>query len=168
MEAIIFFIIPLTIFIFLKILIWTDVDAIAVDTLKFKHGIDNYKKGDFKSCIDYFDAAILQNPKSCVAFYYRGLANMQLKNLHSALFNFEKASNISHELPDIYYQSALLYYEIEEYEKALLKLNFLSRLYRNSHVEIYELRSKVYTKLNNPILAMVDKQKAENIKKTTS
>lgn len=165
MEALIFFIIPLIIFIFFKILIWKDVDKIEVDTLKFKIGIDYYKNGNIEKCIEYFDAMVIQNPKSCVAFYYRGLANIQLKNVHSALFNFEKASNLSYELPDIYYQSALLYYELEEYEKALIKLNFLSRLYRNSHEEIYELRSKVYTKLNNPILAAVDKQKAENILK---
>lgn len=165
MEAIVFFIIPLVIFIFFKILIWTDVDTIEVDKLKFKPGIGYYNNGDIENCINYFNAIIIQNPKSCVAFYYRGLAHKQLNNVHSALFSFEKASHLSQELPDIYYQIALLYYEIEEYEKALIKLNFLSRLYRNSHVEIYELRSKVHTKLNNPILAIVDKQKVENILK---
>lgn len=163
MEALILFIIPLIIYIFIKVMIWRDVDVIAIDKKKFAEGIQFFEAQNIEACVNYFDAMIISNPKSSVAYYYRGLANAKLGNVYVAIYNFEKSSNLSNELTDVFYQKALMLYQISDFEYALKELNRAAHIYRDSHPEVYQLRAKVHQALQNSILATVDEQKAENI-----
>ncbi len=167
MEALVFLIIPLIIYISIKVMIWKDVDLIAVDCSTYIEGINMYNCGQYEQCIAYFNDAITKNTKSCVLFYYRGLANLACNNVHSAIYNFEKATNLSHDLPDVFYQKAKALYEIADFEYALIELNKVSRMYRDANLEVLQLRAQVYLKMGNKINYLIDIKKIEQLTNIT-
>lgn len=163
MEALLFLIIPLIFYILVKVMIWTDVDVILTESSTYKAGITMYKNHQYEESKAYFDAVVQTNTKSCVAFYYRGLSNMACQNVHSAIYNFEKSTNLSQDLPDVFYQKAKALYQIEDFEYALKELNRVSRMYKDTNIEVLQLRAKVHLKLGDKINHILDLKKIENI-----
>ncbi|MBW3670852.1 MAG: tetratricopeptide repeat protein [Acidobacteria bacterium] len=75
-------------------------DALADPTAVINVGILFLNKGEAAEAHRYFDRAVQADPARADAYYYRGIASLQLKNLDEAKADFRKVLELAPEGPE--------------------------------------------------------------------
>lgn len=163
MEALIFFIFPLFIFIGLKIAIWRDVDYTAIDLKKYDEGLRMINFGFYNEAVNYFNEEIKKQPKSMVCYAMRGKAHLFLHNYYQAIYNFDKALSLNHDLHEIFLYKGMALYKIDDFELALKEFNKAAWYYKDKNIEVFKWRAKVYIALGNTEAAQKDLSKSKQI-----
>lgn len=163
MEALIFFIFPLFIYLAMKLAIWRDVDTTELDLKKYAEGIKMIEFGFLEEAIIYFDKAVNQSPKSMVAYAKRAHCHFSLGNHYQAIYNYDKAQSLNHDLPEIFLNKGISLYKIDDFEMALKEFNKAVWFYRECSAEAFKWRGLVNEKLGKTTEAQNDFLKAESL-----
>ena len=89
----------------------------AVDWLGKAKGF--IEKKDYPAAIDSCNEAIAIRPDNTEAYKLSGIARMLIGDISDALEDFEKGIQLAPKAIDVYFERGYLYYELEEYEKAI-------------------------------------------------
>lgn len=92
--------------------------AVEKDQKRFAQGISLYKERSYKNAYDYFDAALVEYPKSALAYAYRGKCSLAEGNVHSALYNFTQALSYDNTLSDCYLEKAKILLSQQQFREA--------------------------------------------------
>jgi len=161
MEALLFFLFPLLIYLCLKIAILRDVDQTALDIKKHAEGIKMIEYGFVAEALSYFEKAVKENPKSMVAYAKRAQCHFLLKNYYQAIYNYDKAQSLSHDLPEVFLNKGICLHKIEDHEMAFKEFNKAVWFYREKSIEAFEWRGLTNDLLGRKEAASRDYKKAE-------
>ncbi len=161
MEALVFFVFPLFIYLAIKVAILRDVDYTALDKAKYAEGIKMIEFGFVEDAVVYFDKAVKANPKSMVAWAMRGKAHFTMKNYYQAIYNYHKAQSLNHDLPEVFLNKGIAFYKIDDPEAALKEFNKAVWFYREKNPEAFRWRGLTHDLLGNKEAAEKDFQKVK-------
>jgi tetratricopeptide (TPR) repeat protein len=74
---------------------------------ELKEGMLKCKIRDYRSAVNILNKAVINNPKSFDAFYYRGVAKSELRDYKSAILDFTKAIELNPNKVDAYYERGI-------------------------------------------------------------
>jgi tetratricopeptide (TPR) repeat protein len=92
-------------------------------------------------------------------FYWKGIVDQQLKNIHEAENDYQKALENKFECAELYNNYAIILSEKEDYEKALVMAN-KAIAFNNKYAQAFSARSKINFFLFNTDSACADKKVA--------
>lgn len=159
-EALIFVVFPLFVYLCLKVAIWRDRDYTAEDLARFYEGIKLMDLGFTTDALSYFEKAVNNHPKSMVAYAMRAKCHYLLKNYYQAIYNYDKAQSLSHDLPEIFLYKGICLFEIKDYELALKEFNKAVWFYHDTCPVAYRWRAKLFNVQNKSELSQKDLEKA--------
>lgn len=84
----------------------------------FKGGIAFVEQGQYDKALKYFDAVLVNTPKSAIAWAYKAKCNFALGNLHEAIYDCDKATNYDYSLSDCYLIKGKALFQLEQYKEA--------------------------------------------------
>lgn len=110
------------------------------DKVRFQDGIIliNEKKTD--EAFEYFDQAVKSNPKSAIAYAYRGKCNLIHENYYSALFDFSQAISFDNTIADCYLDKGKALMSLSEFKEAFLEFDKAVWFFRNENADALRLR----------------------------
>lgn len=129
----------------------------------FERGKARLYDGDIQGALADFRESVNRSFKPAESNYWMGLAYFDQKDLILASEAFEKACSLDAKLKDAFYRGALVNAELEQYSKALQKLNPLIEQ-DSSNVDLYILRATVSLKVGKNDLASSDLEKISALK----
>lgn len=164
MEVLIVFVFPLLVYIGLKIAIFRDKDLTEIDLKKFAEGIRLFEFKFYEEAIAYFDIEIAKNNKSMVCYAYRAHCHLAIKNYYQAIYNYDKALAISHDLHEVFLKKAIALFQIADYEMALKEINKAIWYYKEQNMEAFEIKIKMLKALGK--ISEIEKceEKIQNLK----
>jgi len=118
--------------------------------------------GKPQQALEHFNNAAALGVNSGELYYNRGLAYKALKKQTAAIGDFIKAINKNPKKPEAYYHLAQLYFFGENYPGVIKALNGYINLV-NSNVDAYINRAKAYYFTNQPVKALEDLKKAQQM-----
>ena len=127
-----------------------------------ERGISFHKLGDLSNAIADLNRALELNPEQIKAYYYRGTAHAYLGNYQLAIEDFSKLIEIN-ATANKYYNRGVIYYQTEEYEKAIADLTRVIAVEPEFTAAYYALGNSHYG-LSNQEEAQKSYQLAESIK----
>ncbi|WP_234733974.1 tetratricopeptide repeat protein [Tellurirhabdus bombi] len=83
------------------------------DRQRFNQGIQLIQKHQFSEALLYFDQAVVQHPKSAVAYAYRGRCNLKHANYYSAIYDLTHALSLDNTIADAYVDKGIAFYKLE-------------------------------------------------------
>ncbi len=96
-------------------------------------GLAYLKKGEIKTALNNFKKSLEANNRFCPGHNYYGQALFQLQKYHEAIESFETALRLcNNHYDEAHYFSALSYFKIGQREKAIARLQEVSKLYPES------------------------------------
>ncbi len=161
MEALIFFLIPLLIYLALKIAILRDVDQTELDLKKHIEGQKLIEYGFVDEALSYFEKAVKENPKSMVAYAKVAYCHFLLKNYYQAIYNYDKAQSLSHDLPEVFLNKGFCLYKIDDFEMAFKEFNKAVWFYREKNADAFRWRAITHDLLGRKEAASKDFKKAK-------
>ncbi len=111
------------------------------DRKRFQTGIDLVVQRDYLSAHTYFDEAIRQNPKSALAYAYRGKCQLAQENHHSAIFDLTQALSRDNTLADCYLDRGIAYYQLENFAEAFREFDKAVWHFRDEKPDAYRWRA---------------------------
>ncbi|MFN0047681.1 MAG: tetratricopeptide repeat protein [Cytophagales bacterium] len=165
MEALIFFLFPLFFYLALKIAIWRDVDTTDLDIKKYQEGIRMIEFGFIEEALVYFDKMATIHTKSMVVFAKRAHCHFLLQNYYQAIYNYDKAQSLSHDLPEVFLHKGICLYKIGDVELAYKEFNKAVWFYREKNAEAFQWRATTSEWLGNKEAAQKDFKKADLLRK---
>ena len=135
--------------IFVALMLSTTLAIATTTTTTTTTALSNFEQGqklvqdyEYASAIEYFDKAILENPKNVDAYLERGAAKAELDKYESAIEDFNKAIELEPTNSDAYLGRAAVYSETGYNESSLKDLNKAVEL--NPCVKTYSSRALNY------------------------
>ena len=120
----------------------------------FEQGQKLVQENEYASAIEYFDKAILEDPKNVDAYLERGVAKAELDKYESAIEDFNKAIELAPANSDAYLGRAAVYSEIGYNESSFKDLNKAVEL--NPCVKTYSSRALNYIEQKDFVNARKD------------
>ncbi len=124
----------------------------------FEKGMLHIKIGELEPSLAALEKAVSIVPEG-EYFYWKGIANQQLKNLTNAENDYDKALENNFEAPELYNNFAILLAENGNYEKALEMIN-KAIILNGKYPQAYSTRSKINLFLLNIDAACTDRETA--------
>ena len=134
-------------------------DPLGKDKKKFRAGIRFIEQKEFDKGFLYFNAMISENPRSGMAWFYRGRCQQGLGNLFAAVADFTKAGEIDYNIGESFLFKAKVLLELEEFSLALEASEKAVWHLRNNG-EAYTTRGEILVKLGQAGKAVMDFRKA--------
>ena len=88
-------------------------------SLNFKDIILLFQKDNFNEAIQLLNQNYNENKNNFLFYFYHGIANLKLNKFEEAKKDFNYGLTINKNIPEIYYNLAVLYYTIGENENAI-------------------------------------------------
>lgn len=102
----------------------TDQETIAEkDRKRFAKGIDLFRQKSFQEAYTYFDQQIEKNPKSAIAYGYRGKSSLFMENYYSALYDLTTAISFDNTETDFYIDKGKVYIAMKDFDSAFKELD---------------------------------------------
>lgn len=135
-------------YLFLKYYL-TDHETMAEkDLVRFAEGIWLMSENRFEEAFRYFDESVKANPKSAVAYAYRGKCNLHVENYYSAIYDFQQALSFDNTLSYCYLDKGKAHYALQEFEKAFREFDKAVWFFRNESVDALRLRGLARLRLD--------------------
>ena len=122
----------------------------------FSEGIDLYKNGRFDEAYQYFESKISGNPKSAIAYLYRGLSQKSRNNRADSARDIQTAVSIDDDVYQSHLELGKMFFEDREYQTALANLDKAILKALETSPESYYWRGQVYLNLNRNDEAKAD------------
>ncbi|WP_020606968.1 tetratricopeptide repeat protein [Spirosoma spitsbergense] len=116
----------------------TDADK---DRKRFKKGIDLFQQSDIIEAHTYFDNVVQQQPKSAIAYAYRGKCQLAQANYYSAIYDLTEALNRDNTLADCYLERGIAYYKTNEFQQAFREFDKAVWHFRDEQPDAYRWRA---------------------------
>ncbi len=127
----------------------------APDTI-YRRGLARREDWDLEGALQYFDAALAQDPELAAAYVSRAEIYRLMGRYDAAAADLERALTLDRERAAAWWQKALLEYNVEAWDKALDAVNQLIKL-QPKNGAAYLLRAQIYTYgLDEPTLALTN------------
>ncbi len=110
------------------------------DLLRFAAGVKLISESDFEAAFHYFDEAVKTNPKSAVAYAYRGKCNLHDENYYSAIYDLSLALSFDNTLADCYLDKGKAHFALKEFEDAFREFDKAVWFFRNEKADALRLR----------------------------
>ena len=111
------------------------------DLKRFRKGIELVKLRQFDDAFDYFTDAVRQQPKSAIAYAYRGKCQLGQENFYSAIYDLTQAISRDNTLADCYLDRGIAYYHIDEFQAAFREFDKAVWHFRDDHPDAYRWRA---------------------------
>ncbi|HEV7349605.1 hypothetical protein [Telluribacter sp.] len=110
------------------------------DFIKFQEGIQLYTQGQCEAAFRYFDQQVKQNPKSAVAYAYRGKCNLHDENYYSAIYDLTQALSYDNTLPGCYLDKGKAHLALREYDCAFREFDKAVWFFHNANADAVRFR----------------------------
>ncbi len=111
------------------------------DRKRFEIGIAMMQERDYLAAHTYFDDAVRQNPKSALAYAYRGKCQLAQENHHSAIFDLTQALNRDNTLAECYLDRGIAYYQLDQFTEAFREFDKAVWHFRDEKPDAYRWRA---------------------------
>ena len=111
------------------------------DVRRFEKGIQLVKDRKIETAFDYFNDAVLKNPKSAVAYAWRGKCQLNLANHHSAIYDLTQAISIDNTLADCYLDRGIAFYSVDQFTEAFREFDKAVWHIRDERPDAYRWRA---------------------------
>ncbi len=129
--------------IFLSIFLLGSLTASAQNAKKhYKAGEDFIMAGNYEDAVDQLTKAVELEPDMEKAYLARADAYEHMNKLAEAAADFDRAGTFLDKKPEVFFNAGRLYYEIQEYDKSLERLDRAIALKKN-FVEPYQVKARV-------------------------
>ncbi len=88
------------------------------DNEQFKRGRELVEQERYKEAIQYFDAVLVNNSKSAVAWAHKARCNFALDNPNEAIYDCDKATNYDYSLSECYLIKGRALLQLKQYKNA--------------------------------------------------
>lgn len=123
---------------------------------------EKINKSNFKGAVKDLNIAIAEMPTNSEAYYYRAVANFNLRKNDEAIKDLEVAIALDHKQAKYYYMKAVAHADQDEFKKAYREMIKAIEI-DNSNVEYYLLRADIEVELNYMTDAIQDWEKAASM-----
>ncbi len=130
------------------------------DMKRFHSGLSLVKNRDFEAAFTFFDTTVRQQPKSAVAYAYRGKCQLMLGNYYSAIYDLTQAISLDNTLADCYLDRGIALYETEHISEAFREFDKAVWHFRDEQPDAYRWRAVARVKLNQVQQAESDLRRA--------
>ncbi|MCC7453137.1 MAG: hypothetical protein IT222_03135 [Crocinitomix sp.] len=96
-------------------------------------GLSYLEKNEFNKAVDFFDKSIADQPDDFYSHHYKGVTLYLLGKYSTALEEFELASKIYPELPDLHYYKSLCYLFLDLKDEAKIEQDLCGLYYTTGH-----------------------------------
>lgn len=110
------------------------------DRTRYQEGIGYLRDNQLDEAFHFFDKAVKANPKSAVAYAYRGKCNLYEENYYSALYDLAQALSYDNTLAECYLDKGKAHMALCEYREAFLEFDKAVWFFRNEKADAYRLR----------------------------
>ncbi|MBN1251272.1 MAG: tetratricopeptide repeat protein [Bacteroidales bacterium] len=131
-----------------------------------KTGKDFIKAGNYEEAINQFSKAIELEPQFIKAFYERAETYLKINKKAEAAKDYENIGIISPKKQDAFSISGRLFYELEEYEKAVIQLNKATELSKKD-IAAYKYKVLSYIELKKYLDALKESNILVNLASTS-
>lgn len=111
------------------------------DVKRFQEGIRLVKGREIEAAFDYFNEAVQKQPKSAVAYAYRGKCQLLLENHYSAIYDLTQALSRDNTLADCYLDRGIALYRVEQYTEAFREFDKAVWHIRDERPDAYRWRA---------------------------
>lgn len=118
------------------------------DLARFVEGIWLMSENRFEEAFRYFDESVKANPKSAVAYAYRGKCNLHDENYYSAIYDLLQALSFDNTLSECYLDKGKAHYALQEFEEAFREFDKAVWFYRNENADALRLRGLARLRLD--------------------
>lgn len=150
-------------YLFLKYYL-TDHDTKAEkDLVRFAEGIWLMSEHRFEEAFRYFDESVKANPKSAVAYAYRGKCNLHDENYFSAIYDISQALSFDNTLSDCYLDKGKAHYALQEFEEAFREFDKAVWFFRNQNPYALRMRGLARLRIDQFTQSERDLQRAAEL-----
>ena len=110
------------------------------DLARFAEGIWLMSENRFEEAFRYFNESVKANPKSAVAYAYRGKCNLYDENYYSALYDLAQALSFDNTMSECYLDKGKAHYALQEFEEAFREFDKAVWFFRNENADALRLR----------------------------
>jgi tetratricopeptide (TPR) repeat protein len=110
------------------------------DRVRYREGINLLQVGESEKAFQYFDQAVKANPKSAVAYAYRGKCNLRDENYYSALYDLCQAISFDNTLADCYLDKGQAHMALQEFPEAFREFDKAVWFFRNKNADALRWR----------------------------
>ncbi|MEL6930662.1 MAG: tetratricopeptide repeat protein [Cyanobacteria bacterium J06600_6] len=107
-----------------------------------QQGITQAKQGDYAKAIAIFNRVIAANLENPAAYYQRGLAYYELKEVERAIADYNQSLNLDAQQINVYLSRAKAFIEQDQIQQAIIDLQIIFSLDRNCD-KAYKLRANI-------------------------
>ncbi|WP_247235179.1 tetratricopeptide repeat protein [Telluribacter sp. SYSU D00476] len=107
---------------------------------RYQEGIGLFQKQQFEEAFRYFDQQVKQNPKSAVAYAFRGKCNLRDENFYSAIYDLTQALSYNNTLADCYLDKGKAHLALNEYQEAFREFDKAVWFFHNSNADAMRMR----------------------------
>nr|WP_293842848.1 tetratricopeptide repeat protein [uncultured Arsenicibacter sp.] len=130
------------------------------DRIRFEKGILLLQQREFEQGYEYFNQAVKQNPKSALAYAFRGKCQLANQNYYSAIYDLTQALNRDNTLADSYLDRGIAYYSVEQYQDAFREFDKAVWHFRGEQPDAYRWRAIARLQLSQHTQAESDLNRA--------
>lgn len=133
---------------------------------RLREGIALYDAGQTSGALAYFNAALVAQPKSSVAYLYRAHIYRDLGDPAAALVDLERAKSYDDTIAELHLETGKIHYEQGDYDLAFK--DFDKAVFHNAanRPEPYHWRGMAGQKLHRTDLSQHDLERAVTLEKT--
>ncbi len=118
------------------------------DLARFAEGIWLMSENRFEEAFRYFDESVKANPKSAVAYAYRGKCNLHDENYYSAVYDLTQALSFDNTLSESYLDKGIAHYALQEFEEAFREFDKAVWFFRNESPDALRMRGLARLRLD--------------------
>lgn len=113
----------LAIYLIIRFLVTDQETTAEKDRKRFDKGVELLRQKSYHEAYTYFDQQIGKNPKSAVAYGYRGKASLFMENYYSALYDLTTAISFDNSETDFYIDKGKVYIALKDFSLAFKELD---------------------------------------------
>lgn len=148
MEALILVVIPLLMYIFIKVALWRDKDVLQEEKAQYKYGEYLIETGRTTMAFDYFSQIIQEKGRFIpVAYLQRAVCQYRLGNYFSCIYDCQTALKWTNDLPELHLLMAKALWHIEDMHEALVQINKALWYYKDTEPTAYKWRALILRKM---------------------